>query len=117
MTPRFKDFGNGNDGAILEPLSFKIHDTVFDCYPELQGKVLLDMASMVSSVEGADSAAALLKFFEKALTPKSKEDFDTMILSTDKIVKIEMLGEITAWLISEYSNRPQQGLELSAPGQ
>ena len=117
MTPRFKDFGNGNDGAIVEPLSFKLHDTEFLCYPELQGKVLLDMASMVSDAGGAGSAAVLLKFFEKALTPKSKVDFDEMLLSTDKIVKIEMLGEITTWLIAEYSNRPQQGPELSAPGQ
>jgi len=35
----------------------------------------------------------------------------------DKIVDVETLGEITGWLIEQYTNRPTQRPENSSGGQ
>jgi len=115
MTTRFKDFGDG--GAInSEPLNFKLHGEDFACKPNLQGKALLDMASMSSSADPVVLAQGISLFFSKALQEESYTRFQAL-LDSDKIVTIESLAEIAGWLVQEYSNRPNQGPEQSVTGQ
>lgn len=115
MTPRFKDFGNG--GLVqVEPLSFKLHNEEFTCLPQIQGKVLLDM---VADSQGADNKLAgelLTRFFAKTLEKESYERF-VNLLESDKIVSVDTLGEIVAWMVEQYSSRPTQGSEDSQSGQ
>ena len=112
---RFRDFGSGNN--ITEPLSFKIYDQEFNCRPALQGKVLLEMA-VAGNVDDTSAAAKIVDtFFAKALLPESLERFNALLSDPDKIVTVEMLGEIAGWLTEQYSGRPQPGPEQSASGQ
>jgi hypothetical protein len=115
MTTRFKDFG---DGGVInsEPLNFKLHGEDFACKPNLQGKALLDMASMSSSADPVVLAQGISLFFSKALQEESYARFQSL-LDSDKIVTVESLAEIAGWLVQEYSNRPNQGPEQSASGQ
>ena len=116
MTTRFKDFGDG--GVVLsEPISFKLHGQDFHCKPAIQGKVLLDMVTTASSDDQGAATAVIMNFFAATLTPESKIDFDALLATEDKIVSVEVLGEITAWLVEQYSGRPQQGPEHSVSGQ
>lgn len=114
MTPRFKDFGGSAD-LVGEPLSFKLHDETFTCRPALQGKVLLEMVAKAQDVES--DPRIVLDFFEKSLLPESHERFEELINSSEKIVGVEVLAEITTWLIGEYSSRPQNRPEPSQSGQ
>lgn len=112
---RFRDFGSGN--AVTEPLSFKLHGEEFHCHPALQGKVLLDMVATATDTNQSVAAEIITTFFEKALLEESYARFKTLLDDKEKIVTVEMLGEISAWLVERYSGRPTSGPEQSVSGQ
>jgi len=116
MTTRFKDFGVGAV-SNTEPITFKLHGEDFTCYPALQGKVLLDMASMSNSNDPSAAANVMYNFFSKCMLPESYEKFTNLLESPETIVTVETLGEIAGWLTEQYAGRPQQAPELSASGQ
>ena len=119
MTNRFKDFGSGGEGISKEPLSFKLYDQEFYCYPAIQGKVLLDLVAQSTDSDdtGVAAAKAITKFFNTVLKPESVGPFNALLEDPDKIVTVETLGDITAWLVEEYSGRPTQQPEPSQSGQ
>lgn len=112
---RFRDFGSGS--KITEPLSFKLYDEEFHCKPALQGKVLLDMVSTANSTDTAVAADLIETFFANALVPESLERFKKLLEDPEKIVTVDILGEITSWLVEQYSGRPTSGPQESASGQ
>jgi hypothetical protein len=116
MTTRFKDFGSGGT-QNAEPISFRLHGEDFECYKNLQGNALLSLVSKAGSGNASDAADTVKDIFSKALLPESYERFVKLIDDKDKIVTVEALGEITAWLVEQYSGRPTQGPEQSQSGQ
>lgn len=106
---RFKDFGSGDQDKPVEPLSFKLHGEDFQCKPKMQGKVLLDLVAKSSSQDNPAEAAAIInRFFELVLVQESYVRFDALVQSDDKIVDVEQLSSIVAWLVEQYSDRPTQ---------
>jgi hypothetical protein len=116
MTTRFKDFGSGGD-QNTDPISFKIHGEEFECVKNLQGNALLTLVAKAGSGNATDAADTIKDIFSRALLPESYERFEKLIDDKDKIVTVETLGEITAWLVEQYSGRPMQGPEQSQSGQ
>lgn len=115
-TSRFKDFGNGGD-VNTQPLSFKLYGEDFQCKTALQGKVLLDMVADAGSDTNGMATALIDKFFAKVLLPESLDRFLKLVDDPSKIVTVDKLGEITSWLVEQYSSRPISGLEDSQSGQ
>lgn len=114
---RFKDFGSGSDKPT-EAISFKIYDEEFTCRPALQGKVLLDLVAKSSDDENPGAAAAVIsKFFKTVLVAESYDRFDALATDPDRIVDVEMLGEIVGWLVEQYSDRPTSRPEALPSGQ
>jgi hypothetical protein len=111
MSKRFKDFG-GSEKVNSEPLSFKIYDEVFNCRPSLPGKILLSLVAQ-SGDDGAALATTIEGFFEICLLEDSKDRFKSLLDDPDRVVTVETLGDITAWLVEEYSTRPTKGPGLS----
>lgn len=105
---RFKDFGAGSNDSNAEPLSFKIHDQEFHCVPQIQGKLLISLVASSSSEDPVKAAQAITTLFDYVLVKESKDRFNEMLESPDTIVSVETLSEIVAWLIEEYTNRPNQ---------
>tara|TARA_B110000503_G_C7016668_1_gene358021 strand:- start:417 stop:767 length:351 start_codon:yes stop_codon:yes gene_type:complete len=114
---RFKDFGAGKALEEKEPLSFKLHDEEFFCVKHLQGKVLLDLIARANSDDAGASAMIMGEFFKHVLLSESNVRFETLLHHEEKIVQIETLSEIVAWLIGEYGDRPNQLPEDSSAGQ
>jgi hypothetical protein len=114
---RFKDFGNGAASGITESIVFKLHGEEFTCIPEIQGKVLLDLISDSASDDVVKSTAVTLHFFRSVLTAESLERFDVLIESKTSVVSLETLGDISAWLVEEYTNRPSERSEDSSTGE
>jgi hypothetical protein len=110
---RFKDFGNGGDAGERTPISFKLWDTEFHCVPVLQGKLLLEIVSDSTSDDVSKSSQVMEKFFHAVLKPESKKEFDIVLSDPDKITSLDTLGEIVAWLMEEYSNRPKEQSTVS----
>jgi hypothetical protein len=110
MTNRFKDFGAGS--AVTDtPVSFKLHGEDFECYPALQGKMLLDLVANSDENDGAAIAKTIDSFFKAVLVEESYARFDILLRDPTRIVSVETLGEITSWLVEEYSSRPTAGSE------
>ena len=109
--PRFKDFGSKKSENV-EPISFKLWEEDFNCVPELQGKVLLDMVSSVNtdgdSSDASSQAKAINEFFSTVLTDESEKRFNTLLTDKEKIVSVDTLGEIVGWLVEQYTNRPTE---------
>jgi hypothetical protein len=107
MTDRFKDFGAGSS-LERSAIKFKLHGEEFECVSEIQGKVLLDMVSRSQSDDPVVAAGVVTDFFNKVLTDESLERFDALIVDKERIVTMETLSDIVAWLIEEYTGRPNQ---------
>lgn len=114
-TPRHRDFGAGGTENAA-PLSFKLHGETYNCRPAVQGKVMLHLISNSDESKPAETAQMVFDFFGKVLLPEDYTRFQTLLESEDKIVKMEVLGDIVAWLVEEYSNRPMLGPEDSSVG-
>ena len=114
---KFKDFGAGKPLEAKEPVSFKLHEEEFFGVKQIQGKVLLDLIAKSNSDDASVSAQIMSDFFKYVLTDESYKRFDVLLHDKEKIVAVETLGEITAWLISEYSDRPEEQPENSSAGQ
>ena len=113
---KFRDFGTGSSDATAEPISFALYGETFGCNPQLQGKVLLELVAKSSGDDTAAAAQIITQFFQYVLLPDSYVKFDAMLTSTDRIVTLATLSEITAWLVEQYSNRPFLEPEASSPG-
>jgi hypothetical protein len=111
MTKKFKDFGSGD--LHKEPITFAIHGENFECRPAVQGKILLKIVADADSEDGVIVASAIDQFFKATLLSESYERFEKLLVDEDKIVTVETLGEITAWLMGEYADRPTQGPDRS----
>jgi hypothetical protein len=113
MTARFKDFGRGNDKNVSDqPLTFKLFDEDFHCYPRMQGKALLEFVEMANSENAGDTAKVTRVFFKKVLKPESYTKFDALLDDPEKIVSVETLAEITGWLLEQYGDRPEEQPEV-----
>lgn len=113
---RFKDFGAG-ETISTEPINFTLYGETFNCRPALQGKFLLELVSSTSSEDPSSSADIISSFFSEVLYPESYERFEALSTDPDRIVTVETLGEITGWLVSEYSERPTTPQENSSSGE
>lgn len=111
---RFKDFGSGKDLSKIEPLSFKLHEEDFLCTPVVQGKFLLELISTTANTEEDPTASARMvnEFFSHVLVEESYERFDKLLTDKTRLVEVETLSEIVAWLMQEYTNRPNQPAEV-----
>jgi hypothetical protein len=107
-TNRFKDFGSGKTSGETEPLVFKLHDEEFVCVPEIQGQVMLDLVVESNSDNPSATAKVIGGFFQSVLEEESYARFDKLREDKTRIVSVETLSEIVAWLIESYSNRPNQ---------
>lgn len=105
---RFKDFGSGKDKAEREPISFKLYDEEFFCVSNIQGKFLLDLIAGSTSENAGDSARVVTDFFENVLVDESYKRFDKLVRDKEKFVHVETLSEIVAWLIAQYTDRPEE---------
>ena len=50
------------------------------------------------------------------LIEESYSRFDSLLTDPDKIVSVDTLGQISAWLVEVYTARPTEGPEVSSTG-
>lgn len=111
---RFKDFGTGSGPVELEPIKFKIHDEEFTCRGEIPGKVMLDLVAKSSANQDDPSKSAdmVMDFFKRAMEEESYTRFLALAEDPVRIVTMETLTDIVAWLVEQYSDRPTERSEV-----
>lgn len=100
-----------------EPLTFDLGGEEFTCYPEVQGKTILDIMKVAAEgdedTRGVLMAVSVLDFFEKVMPPEEYERFEKLMEDPKRIVPMDTLSEIMSWLIEEYTDRPTQPSSVS----
>jgi hypothetical protein len=114
MAKRFKDFGSGKDLSKIEPLSFMLHGEEFLCTPVVQVKFLLEIISTTANTEDDPTASSRMfnDFFSHVLFEESYTRFESLLEDKNRLVEVETLSEIVAWLMEEYTSRPNQPAEV-----
>lgn len=101
---RHKDFGAPVNSD--EPITFTLYGKVFRCVPAIQGRTLLRFISVSSGENAAESAGAILDFFDTAVVPEDLDMFREMTSSLSTVVPLETLAKVMEWMVEEYSGRP-----------
>jgi hypothetical protein len=112
LSSRYKDFGAGQEIA-KDPIVFALHGEEFTCLPVIQGKVLMDLVTRSQSKDPVEAMAVVEDFFDKILVEESLERFNKLLQDKDRIVTMETIADVIAWLVEEYSARPNQQPEVS----
>lgn len=93
-----------------DPLTFDLGGETFTCYPEVQGKTILDIMRTAAvsdeDARGLLMAVSMTDFFEKVMPPEEYERFSQLMEDPKRIVPMDTLSEIMSWLIEEYTERP-----------
>jgi hypothetical protein len=105
---KFKDFGSGASESERDQIKFKLFDQEFSCRPVLSGKSFIDIAKMSSGEDTLAAIESLEKFFELALFKEDLERFNALLVDPERVVSLEMLNDIVAWLMEVYTERPNQ---------
>lgn len=109
---RKKNFGSPKN-AELEPLVFTLYKEDFECYPEAQGALLMRFSEEVASEEQDVVMKALREFFSKVVKPDDYPRLLALFDDPERVVPIETLSDIIAWLVEEYTSRPTPASEES----
>src|SRR5210317_1760581 len=102
MATKFKDFGSSNVEE-LDEVKFKLYGEEFICRKAVQGKVLLEVAGSFDGENASNANDVIEKFFKAVLETESYERLDALLHDPERIVPVEDLGEITGWLVEQYS--------------
>lgn len=88
------------------PISFELDGVEFHCRPDIPGTLMLEYAEMMGSDNVSISARVILDFFKAAMEDEEHARFRKFADSVDNPVTIETLGDIVAYLLGEYADRP-----------
>lgn len=113
---RTKKFSSKLKMSDFEPLSFELNEETFNCKAALQGGYLLKFVAEADSDQGGRSSEALLGFFEYVMEKDEFERWNKMLDDPENIIDIEVIGEIVAYLIEEYTSRPTKRPSRSRSG-
>lgn len=81
---------------------------LFHAVPEVPGKWLLEVGASMAGEE-ADRVLAINRFLDRVLTLGDKKRWNETMSDVDNILDMDMLAEITNWLIEVYSaDRPTE---------
>jgi hypothetical protein len=114
VAPRFRNFGT--PAASDEPIIFQIYEEEFKCRPSIQGRTLIELVSQADQADMAKAAGAILTFMDRVLVPSSRERFQEMTESDDRIVDMDTLSAVMEWLIEQYAGRPTEESSDSSDG-
>ena len=109
---RYKSFGSPKNEE-LEDITFELYKEEYVSRPEIQGVHLLRFSHRIASDDQEAVTGALLDFFKLVLYPESYERLEVLWEDPDRIVPIEVLSDIVAFLVEEYTSRPTQAASES----
>ena len=119
MSPaRFKDFGSDQiiDTTEYEAVTFRLDGQTFTCYSMIPGSALLEFVSDADSGEGGRASESILRFFKAAMTEEEYARFYALIKRPDRVTPMDVLAEISTWLVEVYSERPTKRPSASPTG-
>jgi hypothetical protein len=109
MEAKFKDFGAGDANAGAD-ISFALYGQNFKCFPQMQGKAIIDFTITANTDNAGAQAAVMNDFFKATIVPEDYARFDALCRAPETIVTVEVLASIVSWIMEQYTNRPKEDL-------
>lgn len=109
---RSRSFSSRRDSRELstEKITFSIDDDTFTAKPERSGATILQVASkLTASGGGFESASEVVPFILSSTIDEDRPRLSDRLNDDDNPIDIEVLIDITAFLLEEYTNRPTKG--------
>lgn len=116
MATRRRTFKSGKALSDFDPLEFELNDQTFKCKPALQGAVLLEFVAKADSDDGGAAAGAMYDFFADVMDELEYKRFRNYLKNPTVIIELDMIAEIAAWLVEEYTARPTEPSSSSDDG-
>ena len=105
---RYKDFGSN---PKKDPVEFSVNGQDFVAHAEIPGKVLIELAKRARSEDPTEAFEVMIELFEVALEAESLERFEDLMDNVEEPLTMDQIADITAFLIEEYSARPEEPRE------
>src|ERR1035437_2930933 len=80
----------------------------FNAVPEVPGKWLLEVGASMAGEE-SDRVAAINTFLDRVIVPAEKPRWKQVMGDTENVLDMDMLAEITNYLIEAYSEQRPTG--------
>ena len=108
VSTRHKDFGSN---AQKDPVTFSVNGEEFVAHPYIPGKVLIELGKRARSEDPTEAFDVMIELFEVALEEESLGRFEDMLEDVENPLTMDQIADITAFLIEEYSERPEEQRE------
>lgn len=97
-------------------VEFEIDGTSFQCRAFIPGSVLMEHTSKLAHPNESIAARELLEIWKSLMEPDEYRRFRDYIDSPERMVDLNLLGEILAWAVEELGGRPTQRPSASRRG-
>lgn len=81
---------------------------LFHAVPEVPGKWLLEVGASMAGEE-EDRVAAINVFLDRVIVPDEKPRWKRILNDTGNVLDMDVLADITNWLIEQYSEERPTG--------
>jgi hypothetical protein len=103
-----KSFTSSKEKTKVEPIQFELEGETFDAYGQVPGAVLLDFIAASSQEDSTGTAGAILGYLKSSMDKETFKRFDKLTRDPEKIIELQVLADIVAYLIEERTNRPTE---------
>lgn len=103
-----KSFTSSKEKAVVEPIEFELEGETFEAYGQVPGAVLLEFIAASSSEDSTGTAGAILAYLKSSMNRENFKRFDKLIRDPEKVIQLQVLADIVAYLVEERSSRPTE---------
>jgi hypothetical protein len=105
---KVKSFTSTEPKTVEEPIPFELEGETFEAYAQVPGAVLLDFIAASSQEDSNGTAGAILGYLKSSMDRENFKRFDKLTRDPEKIIQLQVLADIVAYLIEERTSRPTE---------
>jgi len=105
---KIKSFTSTTEKTVVEPIPFELEGETFEAYGQVPGAVLLDFIAASTAEDNSGTAGAIQGYLKSSLPKDEYKRFDKLTRDPEKVIELQVLADIVAYLIEERSSRPTQ---------
>lgn len=103
---KLKSFTSAKEKTVVEPIAFELEGENFEAYGQVPGAVLLDFIAASSQEDSNGTAGAIIGYLKSSMDRENFRRFDKVTRDPEKIIELQVLADIVAYLIEERTDRP-----------
>jgi len=103
---KVKSFTSTAPKDVVEPITFELEGENFEAYGQVPGAVLLDFIAASSQEDSNGTAGAILGYLKSSMDRENFKRFDKLTRDPEKVIQLQVLADIVAYLIEERTSRP-----------